>query len=199
MVLGVCRRLLGNLHDAEDAFQAAFLVLAQKAGALGPENVLAHWLHAVAYRTALHARAERARRQSRERQELLMTAVDRLGESEWRDLRAVLDAEVRRLPEKYRIPVVLCYLQGHSYDEAARQLGCPRGTLAARLARARARLQIALAGRGVTLPAAGLATLLADSARAAVPAALAGGTVRAALATPAGHAAAGPARAAAPA
>jgi RNA polymerase sigma factor (sigma-70 family) len=197
MVLGVCRRLLGSLHDAEDAFQATFLVLAKKAGALGSEKVLAHWLHAVAYRTALHARGERARRQSRERQEVLMTTVDPFAELEWRDLRAVLDEEVRRLPDKYRIPVVLCYLQGHSYDEAARQLGCPKGTLAARLARARARLQTALAGRGVTLSAAGLATLLADSATAAVPVALAGDTVRAALATAAGHAAAVPVRAAA--
>jgi RNA polymerase sigma factor (sigma-70 family) len=196
MVLGVCRRLLGA-DDAEDAFQAVFLVLVRKAGSLGREAVLAHWLHGVAYRTALHARGEIARRRAREKQEVPMAAADPLADLEWRDLRPILDEEVQRLPQRYRAPVILCYLEGQSYEEAARQLGCPKGTVAARLARARERLRAALTGRSVTLSTAGLAALLAERSEAAVSAGLAGTTVRAALATATGQLGVVPARAAA--
>ncbi len=196
MVLGVCRRLLSE-HDAEDAFQAVFLVLVRKAASLRRDTVLAHWLHGVAYRTALHARGELARRRAREAQGVPMATVDPPADLEWRDLRPVLDEEVQRLPARYRAAVILCYLQGHSYEEAARQLGCPKGTLAARLARARERLRAALTGRGITLSAAALASLLSERGEAAVPAPLAASTVGAALATASGRLATVPVRAAA--
>jgi RNA polymerase sigma factor (sigma-70 family) len=190
LVLGVCRRVLGDAHAAEDAFQATFLVLAKKAGSLARPESLSQWLHGVAYRTAARARAEAARRRrhedraaasreheaSRERQRPEGPPDDLV----WRDLRPVLDEEVSRLPARYRDPVVLCYLEGRTNAEAARRLGCSRGTVATRLARARERLRRRLTGRGLALPAGLALGVLAQETRAAVPAALEAATAKAA-------------------
>jgi RNA polymerase sigma factor (sigma-70 family) len=189
MVLGLCRRVLNDAHDAEDAFQATFLVLVRRAGVVRNGGLLGPWLYGVAYRTALSARSERSRRRRHERRVAAMPEAEPAAEAAWTDLRPVLDEEVQRLPEKYRVPVVLCYLEGKTYEEAARLLGCPKGTVATRLARARGRLQVRLAGRGVALSAGLLATVLALEARATVPAALAGSTVRAGMLVAAGKAA----------
>ncbi|HZY87941.1 MAG TPA: sigma-70 family RNA polymerase sigma factor, partial [Gemmataceae bacterium] len=114
MVLGTVRRLLGNEADAEEAFQATFLVLARRASSLG-RVPLGPWLHGVARRTAAHARADRARRQARERRAVVMGAVRPSNEAVWRDLRPVLDEEVGRLPARDRAAVALCYLEGKTY------------------------------------------------------------------------------------
>src|SRR5436305_9760317 len=126
MVLGVCARVLGDSPAAEDAFQAAFIVLARRAGALSRPGLLANWLYGVAYRTALKVRAAAARRRAAERQSRPPAGTDPLDELMRRDLRLVLDDELSRLPEKYRVPLVLCYLDGHTHAEVARRLGCPR-------------------------------------------------------------------------
>jgi RNA polymerase sigma factor (sigma-70 family) len=194
MVLGVCRRVLQNAQDAEDAFQATFLILARKAAAIAdPGEALGGWLHQVAHRTALRARDRRASRRRHERQARAMHPPDFIAAVVWRDLQPVLDEEVRRLPEKYRAPFVLCYLEGQTYAEAARQLHCLRGSISRRLARARELLRLRLSRRGLTLPAGVLAaTLSANGASAAVPATLAAATVTTALlSATAGAAAAG--------
>src|SRR5690242_9103589 len=130
MVWGVCRRLLANTHDAEDAFQAAFVVLVRKASTVRKRESLGCWLHQVAYRVALRASANRAKIAEREQQTLDPGSAtdphDLQTEVVWRELRPVLDEELRRLPEKYRAPVVLCYLEGKSYEEAGHQLGCSK-------------------------------------------------------------------------
>src|SRR5262249_53529694 len=125
MVLGVCRRILGDAHDAEDAFQATFLALAKKARGVRKRGAVGSWLYGVAYRTASRARADAAGRQSRERQAPLPPAADPVQEAIRHDLQAVLDEEMNRLPKKYRSPLVLCYLEGRTNAEAARELGCP--------------------------------------------------------------------------
>jgi RNA polymerase sigma factor (sigma-70 family) len=155
LVFGVCRRVLHDHHDAEDAFQAVFLALAKKAGGIGRREALAGWLFRVAYRAALAARAGRARRTSRERAVAATpdAAFSSASAPERRDLCAAVDEEVNRLPERFRTAAVLCYLEGKTVDEAARLLGCPRGTVASRLARAKARLRGRLSRRGVGLPA----------------------------------------------
>jgi RNA polymerase sigma factor (sigma-70 family) len=176
MVFGVCRRVLGNAADADDAFQAAWLVFARKAASLRRPGRLAAWLYGVAYRAALEARRADARRRARERRAARPEVVR---PDPGDELRELLDAELSRLPENYRAAVVLCELEGLGYREAARRLGWPEGTLAGRLSRARALLAGRLARRGVALPAGALA--LAGSAKAtALPAALAASTVRAA-------------------
>jgi RND family efflux transporter MFP subunit len=162
LVFSVCRRLLGDVHDAEDAFQAVFLVLARKAGKISKRESLACWLYKVAYRVALTARGARARRSARERpSDLLGEVVGRPEEApaEKGELCALVDEEVSRLPERLRRVVVLCYLEGKTVEEAARQLGCPRGTAASRLARARQRLGARLTRRGVTVTAAALVSV----------------------------------------
>src|SRR5262245_48668290 len=181
MVWGVCRRVLRDHHDAEEAFQTTFLVLARKAGSLMIREKLGNWLYGVAYQTAMKARAMRAKRRGREVQVPEMpepetgSRGDRDGPSEW------LDRELCGLPEKYRTPVILCELEGRSHKEAAGQLGWPVGTVSSRLSRARAMLARRLARRGVSLSAAGLAAMLArESAAAGMPAGLVGPTVRAA-------------------
>ena len=143
LVFGVCRRELHDVHDAEDAFQATFLALARHAGRIARREAVAGWLYKVAYRLALTARRQRAGRRARESvaaTERLSAPPDLERSTENRELRQVLDQEIGRLPEHFRAPVVLCYLEGKSVDEAAVQLGCPRGTVASRLARARQRL-----------------------------------------------------------
>jgi RND family efflux transporter MFP subunit len=157
LVFGVCLRVLHDPHDAEDAFQATFLALARHAGRIVKREAVAGWLHRVAYRVALTARRERSGRRAREIS--LGTAEHRWASpeagapSESQELRRVLDEEIGRLPERFRAAVVLCYVEGKSVDEAARQLGCPRGTVASRLARGRARLRVRLAGRGLAVTA----------------------------------------------
>jgi RNA polymerase sigma factor (sigma-70 family) len=181
MVLGVCRRILNNPHDAEDAFQATFLVLVRKAASLSTPQLLANWLYGVAYRTALKARTAAAQRLFHEQQAMSIQAEPPANESS-DELRAVIDDEVNRLPSKYRTPVILCYLTGKTNEEAARQLGCATGTIFSRLARARDMLRSRLARRGIMLSAAGLATVFGESAAAAVvPPSLAEATVKAAL------------------
>jgi RNA polymerase sigma factor (sigma-70 family) len=183
MVLGVCRRVLQNAHDAEDAFQATFLILVRKAASINePCAALGGWLHQVAYRTALRARDRRASRRQHERQTPIMHPPDILAAVVWRDLQPVLDEEVARLPQKYRIPFVLCYLEGKTYAEAARQLRCQRGSISRLLARARELLRLRLGQRGLTLPAGVLAaTLCANATSAAVPATLAAATIKTVL------------------
>jgi RNA polymerase sigma factor (sigma-70 family) len=153
LVRGVCRRVLPRVQDAEDAFQATFLVLARKASSGGWQESVGSWLYEVAYRLAHKARAADLRRQARERP-LVPVACPRQGpDAASRELGAVIDEELARLPEKYQGPLLLCYLEGHTRDEAARQLGCPLGTLKHRLERGRALLRSRLARRGITLSA----------------------------------------------
>jgi RNA polymerase sigma factor (sigma-70 family) len=181
MVLGVCRRLLHHRQDAEDAFQATFLVLARRAATIEPREKVGNWLYGVAYRTALKARTVVARRRARERpfQDVAAPAgeesMDRL---DWQPL---LDRELNRLPEKHRVLIVLCDLEGRSRAEAAQQLGLPEGTVSSRLARARRRLARSLTRQGVSLSAGSLAVLLARQAAKAVAPGLRTTTVEAAL------------------
>jgi RNA polymerase sigma factor (sigma-70 family) len=188
MVLGVCRRVLGNAHDAEDAFQATFLVLARRAAAVRPRDLVGNRLYGVACRTALKARTAAARRRARERQVPDVPTTEPAAEAVWRDLQPLLDEELNRLPDRYRVPVVLCDLEGRSQREAARQLGWPDGTLATRLTRARRLLAQRLTRRGVALSAGAVALMLTQQAAASVPAALAANTVQAAALAAAGKA-----------
>jgi RNA polymerase sigma factor (sigma-70 family) len=185
MVLGVCRRVLRYEQDAEDAFQATFLVLARKAGAIGWADSAAHWLHEVATRTALQARSTIARRQAWEKlgEEIPHPAVAPTEASDWQPL---LDQELRRLPEKYRTAVVLCALEGRSRREAALLLGVNEGTLSSRLASARKMLAERLARRGVTLSAGALAVFSEGATAATVPPALVRSTITVAALVAAG-------------
>jgi len=168
MVWRVCRRILRDHHDADDAFQATFLVLARRAEAVRPSDRLVAWLYGVACRTALKARATRARRRLREGQgdahEPWTTPIDSRGM-----LAESLDRELVRLPEKYRMPIVLCDLEGCSHQEAADRLGCPIGTLSGRHSRARAMLADRLRRRGVTPSTAAWLALAAEEATAVAP------------------------------
>ena len=156
MVLGVCRHVLDQHSDAEDAFQATFLVLARNAGSIRDRRVLGRWLYEVAYRIAIRSRTRSAQRRSREKEGARMSAqVDRHEQDPaWNELRPVLHEEVNRLPEKYRTAVVLCYLEGRTNEEAASMLGWPVGTVKGRLSRARDLLRSRLTRRGLALSAA---------------------------------------------
>ena len=134
MVLGVCRRVLRNPHDADDAFQATFLVLVRKAASVVPREKVANWLYGVAYQTALKARATTARRRMKEGQLMAASEPAAAEQDFWRDVQPVLDEELNRLPGKYREPIVLCELMGKTRKEVARQLGWPEGTVSGRLA-----------------------------------------------------------------
>jgi RNA polymerase sigma factor (sigma-70 family) len=180
MVLGLCRRLLGHEQDAEDAFQATFLALARKAGSIRKREAVGSFLYKVAYRTALRARAAVSRRPVGVPPGVAPPAPEPEPDLVWRDLRPVLDEELSRLPEKYRAPVVLCDLEVKTHEEAARQLGCPRATVATRLGRARALLRLRLTRRGLALPVGAAALALAPGAASAVvPAPLLDVTLRA--------------------
>jgi RNA polymerase sigma factor (sigma-70 family) len=179
MVLGTCRGVLRHAQDAEDAFQATFLVLAKKASSVRRRSV-GGWLHTVAYHLACRARARGARRQQVERRAEVATAGEPLLDVSVRELMGAVHEELSRLPEKYRAPLVLCYLQERTQDEAARQLGCTEGALHGRLFRGRERLRARLARRGLALPAGLSAFLLAHGLACAVPASLAEAAVRAA-------------------
>jgi RNA polymerase sigma factor (sigma-70 family) len=190
MVFGVCRRVVGNHHDAEDAFQATFLVLARKAPSVRPRERLANWLHGVALRTAMKAKAMTAKRRGREKQVTEMPEPEAAQQGQWRDLQPLLDQELNGLPENYRLPLLLCDLEGKTIKDAAHQLGWPQGTLAGRLARGRKLLAKRLASRGVALSAGSLAAVVSQNAvSAAVPTSLMSTTVKAAAVIAAGQAA----------
>lgn len=183
MVLRVCQHVLERREDAEDAFQATFLVLAKKAGTVSWHDSIGTWLHAAAHRLAREVRRSGARRQVRETRRVAPARGegDALAEVTSRELLAILDEELAGLPEEYRGPLLLCCMEGMSGDEAAEHLGCSPSTLKRRLRHARELLQARLAHRGVAVSAAGLLALLAAStAAASLPPALAGATVRAA-------------------
>jgi RNA polymerase sigma factor (sigma-70 family) len=148
IVLAVCRRVLQNEHAAEDAFQATFLVLARKAPSLANPELLANWLHGVARRTAARARVQEARRRVYEACTACSLRADPLVEVFGRDLSSMLAAALALLPEKYRAPLVLCYLEGKTNCQAASQLGWPVGSISGRLARGREILHRQLTRRG---------------------------------------------------
>ena len=179
MVLGVCRRVLGNRHAAEDAFQATFLVLARKATAIAKREQLGSWLHGVARRAAMDARTRAARRHAKEKRPGIMSPVERMDEIQKSELRSILDEELSRLPERHRAAIVLCELEGLSRREAAGRLGVSEGTLSSRLARAKIQLRDRLTRRGLALSAATLAFALTEDAQAlAVPSSLVDSTIR---------------------
>jgi RNA polymerase sigma factor (sigma-70 family) len=181
LVMSVCRRLLNQEQDAEDAFQATFLVLARRAAALNRQGSLGNWLYTVTYHTALKCRA---RRPVHESEVADMPAVQSQGDGEVskQEMRSLLDEELHRLPLKYRAPLVLCYFQGKSNEEAARELGCPAGSMSWRLAKGRELLRQRLARRGIAISTLVVAqTLGENAARAAVPAALIDSTSKAAV------------------
>lgn len=182
MVLGVCLRVLRHRDDAEDAFQATFLALIRTAGSLRPRESVGGWLHRVAYRVAQKARIAAARRRKYEDNVTHQQTADPVDELTVREAREVLDEELARLPDKFRVPLVLCYLEGLTRDEAARRLGWSESTLKSRLEQARDKLGARLSARGLTLPAALVASLLSGTAvRAAVTPALINSLVCAAL------------------
>ncbi len=174
IVLSTCRSILRDDHEARDAFQATFLVLVRKAGSLWVRDSLGPWLHRVAYRAAAHARRDSERRRRAER-EAAEQASRRIAEHACDDLASVVHEEVDRLPDRYRIPVVLCDLEGRTYEEAARHLGCPVGTIKSRLARARECLRNRLMRRGV---AGSTGPLVAGYSRATAGASLPAGLLR---------------------
>lgn len=190
MVWGVCRRVLENHHDAEDACQAAFLVLVRKAAAIRTPAQLANWLYGVAHQTARKARATRARRQARERALAVTPEPAELNAGPHADLLPLLDQELSRLPEKYRTVIVLCELEGRSGKEVACQLNVPQGTVASRLSRARAMLARRLSAQGVAVSGSVLIAVLASIGAAAAPASVVSSTIAAVTAIAAGHAAA---------
>src|SRR5216684_2944125 len=190
MVWGVCRRVLQNPHDAEDAFQATFLVLVRKAASVVPREMVANWLYGVARTTALRANAVAAKRRLRERQVRNMPEPEAVQSDLWEHLQPLLDQGLSRLPAKYRVAIVLCDLEGKSHKEAARQLGWPQGTLSGRLSRARKMLASRLARDGLAVSAGTLAGVLSQNpASACVPTSLVSSTVKAASLLAAGHAA----------
>jgi RNA polymerase sigma factor (sigma-70 family) len=168
MVLGVCRRILGNHDDAEDAFQAAFLVLARRARSIARRELLANWLHGVAVRTARELKAIKARRLAREGQVNAMarSGEDGVSDQNLRELREALDEELSRLSDAFRAPVVLCDLEEKTHLEAARILGLPVGTVSSRLVRAREKLRRRLVRRGLSLSAGAIAAFWAGEASA---------------------------------
>ena len=170
MVWGVCRRVLCNYHDAEDAFQATFLVLVRKATSIMPRDMVANWLYGVAHQTALKARAIAAKRCARERQVREMPEPAAAEQDPWRDLQPLLDQELSCLPDKYRAVIVLCDLEGKTRKEAALQLGVPEATVASRVATARRMLAKRLARHGLAVSGGTLAAMLTEKvASAGVP------------------------------
>jgi RNA polymerase sigma factor (sigma-70 family) len=197
MVRAVCRRVLRREHDVEDASQATFLTLACKAASVDKRQAVGGWLHTVAYRIALRARAEAAKRGRHEKTAGELGGPVAPGESGQeagrQELRSVLDEEISRLPAKYRAPLVLCYLEGKTNEEAAAELGCATGTVVTWLARARGRLRSRLARRGLAVTAGALAaTLSRPGAAAAAPPAFLRATVKAGLHFAQGRPPAGP-------
>jgi RNA polymerase sigma factor (sigma-70 family) len=186
MVLGACRRELRHPQDAEDAFQATFLVLARRAASVRKRQAVGSWLHGVAIRTARNMRRSAIRRSMREDLTPPSPPADAVAELTWREVQTALDEELERLPERFRAALVLCCLEGRSRDEAARHLGWSLGALKGRLERGRELLRARLIRRGVTLSAACLAGTLVPDALAAVPGRLAVPTIQAARSIAAG-------------
>lgn len=182
MVLGVCRRILADPHDIEDAFQATFLVLVKKAGSVRVEDSLGRWLYGVSVRVAQRSRAVAARQRTRERPIPVGLSGPPPGDAARSDLRALLDEELVRLPATQRAVLVLCYLEGHTHEQAARRLGWPVGTVRSRLARGRERLRARLTRRGL-VPSTGPwgATFTAEVASALVPPSLTEAVARTAM------------------
>ncbi len=180
LVYGVCRRILLNSNDAEDAFQATFLVLVRKGGTLRDPGRLASWLYGVAIRTARKLKAKAALRTRSERQASEMPTKSDVSGMTLEELQAVLDQEISQLPEKYSLPLVLCYLEGKTNAQAAAQLGWPEGSISRRLSRARELLRSRLARRGLALSAALITAVFARPAVAAVSHELLASTTRAA-------------------
>lgn len=179
MVLGVCRRLLGHQQDAEDAFQAVFLVLARKAASIAPRNLVGNWLYGVAQQTAIRVRTQNCKRQQRERQ--MRASIPEPATNSmpsWDDLRPLLDEEMGRLPDRYRAVLVLCDLEGRTRKDEARHLRCPEGSVSSRLARARAMLARRLTRRGVVLSSGTLAALVSEHANAWVARSLVDATLQ---------------------
>jgi RNA polymerase sigma factor (sigma-70 family) len=181
MVLGVCRRVLVNEADAEDAFQATFLAFARTAGSIRVGESVGGWLYRVAGRVARKARGRRSRFVATELTDLPAPSLDPAHIATQRNLHAVLDEEITRLPSKFRAPMVLCYLEGRTNAEAGLELGWPEGTVATRLAAARQRLRLRLTRRGLGISGAVLTALLAQPASAPAGTPLVLATVRAAL------------------
>jgi RNA polymerase sigma factor (sigma-70 family) len=191
MVWGVCRRLLTSHHDAEDAFQATFLVLVRKAAKVFPRDKVANWLYGVAYMTAHRGRVAAAKARRREKQVAKMPETAVVEGDLWRDLQPLLDQELSRLPDAYREVIVLSDLEGKTRKEVARQLGLPEGTVASRLARARAMLAKRLARHGLAVSGGTLATVLTEKvASAGVPSSVVSSTIKAVTLVTAGQAAA---------
>src|SRR4051812_16809252 len=179
MVLGVCRRILDDPHAAEDAFQTTFLVLVKKAGTLRNRDLLTNWLYGVANRVARKSKVETARRRAVE--SCAPGTAWWEGDHDRAELAAVIDEEISRLPERFRVPLVLCHLEGMRHHEVARRLGCPVGTVESRLSRAREQLRSRLARRGLAPTGGGLAAALMPSEGSAAPFLLVESTVRAAV------------------
>jgi RNA polymerase sigma factor (sigma-70 family) len=191
MVWAVARRSMPAVQDAEDVFQAVFLLLARKAAAIRKRGSVGSWLHGVTLHLALKARTRGARRQAHEKRAADMRDTRPRSEAVRQEVQEALDRALQDLPERYRAALVLCYLEGKTHEEAARLLGCPLTTLRTRVARGRKLLRDRLTQHGLTLSAAGLAALLmASAAPAAAPPALAKAALKAALASAAGRAAA---------
>jgi RNA polymerase sigma factor (sigma-70 family) len=189
MVWGVCRRMLPNHHDAEDAFQATFLVLVRKAESVRQREMVGNWLYGVAHQTARKARATTGKRRRREMQVMAMPQVQAPEQDSSHQLEPFLDQELSRLPDKYRVAIVLCDLEGKTRKEAARQLGLPEGTLAGRLTRGRAMLVKRLARHGLALSGGSLAAVLPQKAASAcVPASVRTSTIKAVTLVAAGQA-----------
>jgi len=181
MVMGVCRRLLSRAQDAEDAFQATFLVLVRKAASVISRDAVGGWLHGVAYNTALRAKAASVKLAWKERQVELMPEREAVQQDQLEELQLLLDKELSRLPAKYRLAVALCDLEGRSRKETARHLKIPEGTLSSRLTTARRLLVKRLARHGARVTGAVLAAVLARNvASASVPATIASSTINAA-------------------
>jgi RNA polymerase sigma factor (sigma-70 family) len=179
MIWGVCRRLLPSHHDAEDAFQAACLVLVRKAASIRPRELVGNWLYGVAYQTAKNARAMLAKRRAHEKQVSAMPQPEMRRRDAWHDVQGLLDQELSHLPDNYRVAIVLCDLEGRSRKETGRQLGVPEGTLAGRLRRGRALLARRLARHGIMLSTAALAASLAHgAATASLPASVLAAALR---------------------
>jgi len=187
MVLAASRRVLHDAADIEDAFQATFVILGRRASSVGWQDSIANWLYGVAYRVAVRARNAATVRRRHESQVHDMPRSDSLTETERQELRTLLDEELHRLPEKYRAPLVLCYLEGKTNEEAAQQLGWSKGTVSGRLVRARDLLRARLARRNFVLPAATFAAVLAENtAPASLPSTLLNATIQAATLPAAG-------------
>ena len=188
MVLGVCRRVLRNAHDVEDAFQATFLILVRRAASIKRPELVGNWLYGVAYRTARAARVKAARRRAKESPMHDMEHADLEPEAAWQQLQPLLDRELTRLPDKYRMPLILCELEGRTRKEVARQLEIPEGTLSSRLATAKKTLARRLNRAGLSLSAGFLAVLLSEKATSArLPASMMAAALKSATLFGSGH------------